>query len=56
MKNNFTEKDIEEMLCILEFDKMQAENYRHTCNFPNVEKTYSQIENEKLWMKIRKKK
>jgi hypothetical protein len=38
MGSKFTEKDIEEMLCILEFNKMLAENYRHICNFPNEEK------------------
>ena len=56
MESKFTEKCIEEMLAIKAFYKMQAENYRHTCNFPNEEKTYSQIENEKLWSKVRKKK
>ena len=38
MESNFTEKDIEEILCILEFNKMLAENYRHIYNFPNEEK------------------
>lgn len=55
-ENKFTEKDIEEMLAIKTFYDTLAENYRHTCNFPNEEKTYSQIENEKLWSKVRKKK
>lgn len=55
-ENKFTEKDIEEMLAIKTFYKIQAENYRHTCNFPDEEKTYSQIKNEKLWSKVRKSK
>lgn len=55
-RNKFTEKYIEEMLAIKAFYNVLAENYRHTCNFPNEEKTHKQVENEKLWMKLRKKK
>ena len=55
-ENKFTETDIEEMLAIKAFYNMLAEKYRHTCNFPNEEKTQSQIENEKLWNKVRKSK
>lgn len=58
--NKFTKENIEELLAIQEFQKSQErlykENFIHPLINSGENKTYEQVENEKLWNKIRNKK